>query len=71
MLLPKIFPITTSDSCLILAIILTTTSGNDVPIETSVNPMMSSETENRLAILVAPETIKSPPCHNKLQPSIK
>ena len=67
-LLPKTFPITTSDSFWRLAIILTTTSGKEVPIDTSVKPITSSEMPNRRAIPEELSTTKLPPCHNKKQP---
>ena len=70
-LLPKILPKTTVVSFFKLAIILTTTSGNDVPIDTKVSPIINSEILKRRAICVALSTTKLPPSQIKMQPRIK
>ena len=68
-LLPKTFPKTSADSCLTLAIILTITSGKDVPMATKVKPIISSEIPYRRAKAVDPSTTIFPPCHNKKHPT--
>ena len=68
-LLPKMLPKTTVVSSLILATTFTTTSGNDVPIETKVRPIMSSDTLNLRANLLALSTTKLPPCQIRIHPN--
>jgi hypothetical protein len=67
-LLPMIFPKTISDSWFKLAIILMTSSGRDVPIETRVRPITISEIEKRRANALAPSTTYSPPFHKRKKP---
>lgn len=68
--LPIAFPIIKSECPFIEDVIVIKISGNDVPIATTVNPIIVSDKPNFFAILVADFNKKSAPFTSKTKPII-
>ena len=70
MLLPTILPTKRSDSLRLAAVMVVTSSGNDVPRATTVNEIMRSETPMAVAMAVAELTTSWLPATTPAKPTI-